>query len=151
MIITCTKIWNLFEDLHSIVCIFNNILGVPTHLKSLEIIVPKRFCHSQFLEFPPLSACLVENQWFLEKLKIIVLLLIFIFWCCVHEYNSFKNCWDLRFSGGIHMLFSSISEGSWLFRLNEDNPMVKRLIISQIDKSSINLNPSSILTQSDYY
>ena len=79
---------------------------------------------------------------------LLFLLLISIFWFCVHASILFKNCWDLRFFGGINMLFSSISDGAWLLMLNEDNPMVKRLIISKIVKSSIDLNLSSVLKQS---
>ena len=51
--------------------------------------------------------------------------------------------WDFRFCGGINWLCSGASFGTFNFKLRDEIPIVNRLMISMVDRSSTNLNLSS--------
>ena len=62
-----------------------------------------------------------------------------LFWM-VQFWIWSRYCWEARFSFGINFWSTLMSDATWFLRLYEQIPIISRLIISSVDRSSTNLN-----------
>ena len=65
---------------------------------------------------------------------------IIILWRSDQSLILFKYSCDFKFSGFIYWPCVGISDGTWSLVLNEESPIVIRLIISNVLRSSTNLS-----------
>ena len=126
--------------------LFTILFVFESHFKSLLIIVPRSLVSVTVSKIVFSSFSLVLNWKLFVKFDNIVLFFekfIIIFWFFVHKLISSRYLWDSRFSAKMNWISYFTSFGTWFFILRDQRPMVIRFTISNMVRSSTNLNLSS--------
>ena len=119
-----------------------------SHFMLFSIMVPRSFCFW--------NSFYIFSIWFYsgEKLIFVCVVLVFILslfinilFFFVQLFMKFEFVCDFKWLGLIFWLCVGTSFGTWAFKLWEDIPMVRKLTISKMVRSTTNLNRSSGLTQ----